>query len=159
MANNITAAEVRHAGGWETEDISDAALSSDAYIPTGDAWLTLVLGAALSTVLNANKQTLLKSAEIYFVAHLVVLRPPKQDFTVGPIKEKDISADQRIKIAQGFLDIAERYLNLAGYTMETVFNWKYYGGDDLHPDNDDDTNVDFGLVDNSRSLNMWGQEK
>ena len=156
--NNITPAEVRHAGGWETEDISDAALNSDAYIPVGDAWLHTVIGTTLSTITDSDKSKLLEAAEIHFVAHLVVLRPPKSDFSAGPFKEKDITAVQRKKIAKEFLRIAEDYLVLAGYTMKKDYNWKYYGGDDYHPDSDDNTNIDFGLVDSSRAFNWWGND-
>ena len=140
---NITPDDVRYAGGWSEAYISDIILSSDMYIPVGDAWLHEVIGGALSAVTDDEDNAILKAAEIYFVAHLVASRPQKEDFQTGPLKSSSPKAGDNQTSAKMLFDRAEYFLNKAGYSGEGSYTWSEQGGSDYRKSGDDNTNVDM----------------
>ena len=161
MATNITAAQVQATGGWSILEAPDATLALAPYIPFGDAWLNKILianGTTFATI-TGDALAMAVGAECFYVAALFVMRPPKATFESGPIKETDIKADERAKIAAGFMKQAKEALSQAGYFVE---NWAAIsrGGDDYHPNGADDSNIDFalGLTDSDYPYNPLGYE-
>ena len=152
MANNITAAEVRAAGGWDSNDISDTDLARDMYIPLGDKWLHNLLGQTYTEYAAADsdgyKTGLVKAAEIYFVAYLVASRPPKEAFTAGPVSGKGISANDIKTSAEWLLKQCKKFLSDAGVRYES-WGATYAGGDDYHPLDADGTQIDLGVAHDS----------
>lgn len=147
---NVTADEVRYVGNWTATEFSDAMLTSAAYILAGDGWLNQILAdnsytLTTLTTASANKGALAKAAECFYVAHLVASIPSKEDFQAGPVKSTDVKAGDRALIAKHLLDRAREMLDRAGLKYQ---NWAFTcaGGDDYHPDDDDDTQIDFGVV-------------
>jgi len=157
---NVSAAEVRAAGGWDSTEAPSGILEGAAYILAGDAWLNNKIGSTLANFSgNAYITALLKAAEIYFVAYLFASRPPKEDFAVGPVKSARIKGDEAVKSAEFLKQTCKELLSQAGYTFE---DWEFTsaGGDDYHPAGTDDTQVDMGLAhdDSEYPFNIMGSE-
>jgi hypothetical protein len=161
MATNVSATEVRYVGNWSSTEFSDTMLASAAYILAGDGWLNKIVKAAgyasLSafTTANADAGALAKAAECYYVAALVTAIPQKEDFAAGNVKSTDVRNSEKKAMAEFFMSKAKEMLSKAGLTYE-AWTWTYTGGDDYHPDGDDDTNVDFGAVTTGRAFQLLG---
>lgn len=166
MATNITAAEVRHAGGWTSTEQPDARLESAAFILAGDGWLTEVLEAnglttlAALTTSDANRGALAKAAEIFYVASLVAAQPAKDDFQTGPVRSSSVKNSERKALSDYLLTRAKEMLSKAGLFVDR-WSVSHAGGNDYHPEGNDDTNIDFGLAGGSVDypFNIMGAEE
>lgn len=151
MADNITAAEVRLAGGWDAIEAPDATLESAAYIPAGDGWLNLKLGMTLAAYTIADtdgyKSALVKAAEIYYVAYLFTSRPPKEDFQAGPVKSGRVKGQESVTLADYLKKTSKEMLSQAGFKWE---EWKfgYTGGGDYNPLGEEHVQVDIAIANN-----------
>lgn len=162
--SNVTAAQVRAVGGWDSTEVTDTILGLAPYIPAGDGWLNLVLSkngyanlAALTTA-DANKGALALGAECYYVAGLYASIPQKDDFKSGPVESKSVKAGDVKISADHLFKKAKEMIGMAGLVY---YKWDAAeaGGDDYHPGGDDDTNVDFGLASNAdENFNLLGVE-
>lgn len=152
---NVTASEVRYAGGWESTDVTDTMLESAGFIPAGDAWLHDIIGGDLDNVSDTEESAMLKAAEIYFVAHLVAKRPPKDNFQAGPLKATSPGANDNKTAAKDLLDTAEEFLGKAGYTM-SGYTWSEQGGSDYRESGTDSSNVDIAQTDREDEFRMFG---
>ena len=148
---NVTAAQVRAAGGWNTTEAPDATLALAPFIPAGDGWLNEILSengiASLSalTSADADRGALALGAECYYVAHLYASRAPKKDFKSGPVASVNLKAGDILASADHLLKKAKEMIDRAGLVCDK-WGASYKAGDDMHPEGDDDTQVDFGLA-------------
>jgi hypothetical protein len=163
---NIAYTDVQLAGDWDDVEAPQATLEGAAFIAAGDGWLNEILElnglttlAALTTV-DANRGALAKAAEIFYVAGLFAGRPSKEDFTAGPIKSSRVRQEEKRTAMQMFFKIAEEMLDKAGlYVRKWTATSK--GGDEYHPEGDDDTQIDFGIaaVQPDEDFNLLGVEE
>jgi hypothetical protein len=139
---NITAADIRAVGGFNTVEATDADLA--ILITMSDAWLTKTLGSTLAvfTALDANNGVLAKAAEMYYAAALFAGRPPKDDISIGPAKTTSKSGADKKTMVDSLQKMAKDLLASAGVTVDQ-YDWSWSGGDAYHPSGDDDTNIDF----------------
>ncbi len=161
MAHNVTSTEVRYVGNWSSTELGTCLLYSASFITAGDSWIEKICSAngyaslaALKTA-DANAGALAKAAECYYVASLVVSIPQKEDFAAGNVKSTDVRNTEKKEMAKYYVECAKGMLDRAGLKYES-WAWSYTGGDDYHPDSDDDTNVDFGASTDERPFNTFG---
>jgi len=162
MATNVSASEVRYATNLSIVTAPDARLESAAFIPLGDAWIAQILSdngeLAFSAMTDANKKAIVKAAECWYVAGLVALGQPEDDFTAGPVQTKS-QAEARANIAEKCFARAKELLSDAGYSMGEI-TVTYSGGDDYRHTGTDNVNVDFGIAqeDKDHPINLLGIE-
>lgn len=139
---NITAADIRAVGGFNTIEATDADLA--ILITPADAWISVKLGTtlALFTTSNANNGALAKAAEMYYAAALFAGRPPKDDITIGPASTRSKSAADKTAMVKSLQGMCKDLLASAGITVDQ-YDFTWAGGDDYHPSGEDDTNIDF----------------
>ncbi|MDD5543901.1 MAG: hypothetical protein PHX83_12075 [Acidobacteriia bacterium] len=161
MAHNVTSTEVRNVGNWSTTDFGTSFLYSAPFITAGDSWLNKILSnngyASLTayTTASADGGALAKAAQCYYVAALIVSIPAKEDFQAGNVKSTEVRNTERKEMAAWYIARAKDMLDKAGMKYET-WSWSYTGGDDYHPDENDNTNIDFGATDESRAFQVFG---
>jgi len=141
---NITSDEVRYRLRSLNNSlvITDAMLNSVAYIPACESFVNVALANSSYSFssLSADKQNLIKAAEIAKVCQKVVSDAPLEDFKVGPIDGKGISAADKQKMVDLLEKEMSDYLQMAG-----VFIYDTYAsindGSDYMPDGTDETNL------------------
>ena len=116
-------------------------MANRIYTRTGDNGETSL---SSFTTDHADKGALAKAAECWYVAMLLAMTPPSDDFSTGGVSSKS-NAKTRLEIAEKCFDKAKEMLSLAGLTAEE-FTFGYTGGDDYSPTGHDETNVDFGIA-------------
>ncbi len=161
MATHVSASEVRFVGNLSVAVASDARLESAAFIPMGDAKIDQILSDAGESVfgsLTATKAALVKGAECWFVAGLVALEPPQDDFTAGPVQSKS-NAEARQKAAERCFAMANELLSQAGISAAPDA-WGYLGGDSYIITGKDGGNVDLGVAkdDSNYPVNLFGAD-
>lgn len=146
MANNIDPEDVRAAGGWTATEAPDATLLATPFIPTGDAWLYQKLGDTLTNYIASDerKGKIAKAAETYFVAYLFATRPYRGDFKAGIVESKHAKAGDIEKNAKLLLKNVKELLASIDIKFHVYGAVAKYG-DDYHPQDDDDTQVDIAL--------------
>jgi hypothetical protein len=148
--SNVTADEVRFIGGYSSSDFSDALINSAAFIGAGDAWINKIISDNGSTSFasfagaHADEGALAKAAECWYIAMLLALSPPSDDFSTGGVSSKS-NAETRRKIAQDCFDKAKDMLSTAGLKVDN-FTFGFTGGYQYSETGHDDSNVDFGTA-------------
>lgn len=148
---NVIASEVQYAGDFDSSIVTATMLASAAFIPAGDGWLNNILSnngyASLSalTTADANKGALAKAAECYYVAALVASRPSKDDYRLGPAESKQVRDSERSEAVKRLMGMAKDQLGKAGLAYEE-WGISYAGGDDYHPEGEENTQIDFGIA-------------
>ena len=146
---NVTATDVRYAGGWTVIQQPDAKIHSTVFIKAGDGWVGKILSQSSNgttfAALTGNQLALVKAAECYYVASLLAGGPGKEDFEVGPIKSKSVKPSDNMASADYFFRKALEMLDKAGIVYTQMYA-SSSGEDDYYPTGSDDTQVDFGLA-------------
>ena len=150
--HTITAAEVRQRlTDLTTNDISDAVLSSAAMILAADGWAGRILTLNNTDVdsISTDQLALLKAAKIAYVCIRVVSKARYEDFKAGPVQTKGVTAKDYESFVKILKDEIEDILEVCGWTNKD-FGFTYAGGDDFHPDGEDNTQIDFNYHDAGR---------
>jgi hypothetical protein len=109
---SITSANIRDAGGWTSDEVSDTTLTSSLVATSAAAWATTALGGTIYSDLSSTEQALVKAACIYYACHLVRVGPGRRALVqrdVGPLKAKEYGD------GPSFYDLACQTLRSAGY--------------------------------------------
>jgi len=155
-----SAAEVRIAGNWTALEVPAA--DAAQFIALGNAWLVEKLGMSLAdyTTADTEKGEIAKQASIYFIAWLIASRPAKEGYTIGTVKNDRVKGDETVKLADHLESVCKKLLSSIGLTMDKKYEFDMTGGDDYHPLNEDDTQIDFGVAqaDDEYPFNPLGVE-
>jgi len=158
--HTITAAEVRQRlTDLTTLDISDAVLASASMIPAADGWAGRILTLNSTDVdsISADQLLLLVAAKIAFVCIRVVSRARHEEFKAGPVSIKGVTAKDYESFVKILKDEIEDDLEICGWTSKD-FGFTYAGGDDFHPDGEDNTQIDFNYHDAARFDLLGGED-
>ena len=84
-----------------------------------------------------------------------LLYAPLEAFQVGPINNKPVSAEEKIKLADRFQQEWTEMLAVLGFTFRSFSTGSgYAGGDDYVPDGDDETNLLWTDTDEG-TISQW----
>ena len=156
---NITPAEVRYRlrSISTTAEISDALLNSAAYIPGCESYVNVILAnSSLSySTLSADKQNLVKVAEIALVCLKVVAEAPVEGFDTGIIKSKSVPAnDKGTEVAILEKEWRDALEMVGCHIQDVEGTWQVNEGDDYKPDGDDNTNLLWTDTD-EETVSIW----
>ena len=161
MATIVSATEVRYVGDWTSSKYSDGMLHAAPFIPAGDKWLDGVCannGYTSYATCTSTATPLLRAAECYFVAGLVVSIPPKDDFQAGPVRSFSVNAKDKVALAEYYTKMTKEMLDKAGFVSQK-WDFTSMGGADYHPSGYDETNVDFRYTDETTPFDFGGGEE
>jgi len=143
MSFRITATETRRRlKNLTTADIADAVLEDLAYIESAESEINVLLSDSGLTYsgLSADKQVLVKAAQIAMTCQKVVLDAPEDQFKTGVLDSNYAKSVDKTRIAEQLEKEWRRLLTRAGVKFITVFT-DVSDGDDMIPDGEDLTNI------------------
>jgi len=102
--------------------------------------------------LTGSDLAIMKAVKIDMVCIKVITAAPLGDFVHGPINEKDAKAAELKAVCDKLQKGVDEGLDLIGYAMPSMWSVSSAGGADYHPDNRDNTNIDYSV---SEELSRW----
>ena len=149
---DITAANVRgklRSINVSTSDVSDTELANNPlFIPLADGWASQILteNSVAEANLTTYQEALIKAAKVLVVCCQVVTDAPTETFDIM-VKGKAVATRDKTSLVETWEKQITKFLELAGLCEKVP----YVGtaeGDDMHPDDEDNTNVDFSHAEN-----------